>query len=179
MPAAATAGHPAKWVGLSVLGVVFGDLGRSLLHTLTEIERFRRVAPLHVVQSPYNLFERATEVELLPYCQRNDIVTFGSSALCRGLLSGCMRPATTFMDARPGYQRCALGRPSPRASGGGARFCGLVAQQCGPDADSADHQEGDRGSCRLRVRPASASRRRAAKIALVIEERWRLAHIFT
>src|ERR1700733_11293435 len=163
MPAAATAGHPAKWVGLSVLGVVFGDLGRSLLHTLTEIERFRRVAPLHVVQSPYNLFERATEVELLPYCQRNDIVTFGSSALCRGLLSGCMRPATTFMDARPGYQRCALGRPSPRASGGGARFCGLVAQQCGPDADSADHQEGDRGSCRLRVRPASASRRRAAK----------------
>jgi aryl-alcohol dehydrogenase-like predicted oxidoreductase len=64
--------------------------------SIAEIERFRRVAPLHVVQSPYNLFERTTEVELLPYCQRNDIVTFGSSALCRGLLSGCMRPATTF-----------------------------------------------------------------------------------
>jgi aryl-alcohol dehydrogenase-like predicted oxidoreductase len=64
--------------------------------SVTEIERFRRVAPLHVVQSPYNLFERATEAELIPYCHDNDIATLGSSALCRGLLSGRMRAATTF-----------------------------------------------------------------------------------
>jgi aryl-alcohol dehydrogenase-like predicted oxidoreductase len=44
------------------------------------------------------LYERTTEAELLPYCQSNDIVTFGSSALCRGLLSGCMGPATTFKE---------------------------------------------------------------------------------
>ena len=66
--------------------------------SVAEIERFRRVAPLHVVQSPYNLFERTSEAGLLPYCHDNDIVTFGSSALCRGLLSGRMRPATTFKD---------------------------------------------------------------------------------
>src|SRR5207253_5323254 len=34
-------------------------------------ERFRRVAPLHVLQPPYNLFERGIEADLLPYCQKN------------------------------------------------------------------------------------------------------------
>ncbi len=37
MPAAATAGHPAKWVGLAALGVVFGDLGTSPLYTLQTV----------------------------------------------------------------------------------------------------------------------------------------------
>ncbi len=60
------------------------------------MERFRRVAPLHVVQSPYNLFERAIESEILPYCHANDIVTLGYGALCRGLLSGRMRADTKF-----------------------------------------------------------------------------------
>jgi aryl-alcohol dehydrogenase-like predicted oxidoreductase len=64
--------------------------------SVAEIERFRRVAPLHVVQLPYNLFERTAEAQLLPYCHENNIATFGSSALCRGLLSGSMRAATTF-----------------------------------------------------------------------------------
>src|SRR6202163_2769096 len=35
------------------------------------MERFRRVAPLHVLQPPYNLFERGVETDLLPYCHRN------------------------------------------------------------------------------------------------------------
>jgi aryl-alcohol dehydrogenase-like predicted oxidoreductase len=64
--------------------------------SVAEIDRFRRVAPLHVVQLPYNVFERASETELLPYCQGSNIVTFASSALCRGLLGGRMQPATTF-----------------------------------------------------------------------------------
>jgi K+ transporter len=37
MPAAATAGRPTKWVGLSALGVVFGDLGTSPLYTLQTV----------------------------------------------------------------------------------------------------------------------------------------------
>jgi|HubBroStandDraft_1064217.scaffolds.fasta_scaffold08905_3 KUP system potassium uptake protein len=37
MPAATTAGHPAKWVGLAALGVVFGDLGTSPLYTLQTV----------------------------------------------------------------------------------------------------------------------------------------------
>jgi aryl-alcohol dehydrogenase-like predicted oxidoreductase len=61
-----------------------------------QIERFRQVAPLHVLQSPYNLFERGIEAELLPYCRKNNIATLGYGALCRGLLSGRMRPETAF-----------------------------------------------------------------------------------
>jgi aryl-alcohol dehydrogenase-like predicted oxidoreductase len=64
--------------------------------SVAEMERFRRVAPLHVLQSPYNLFERAIEAEILPYGRANHIATFGYGALCRGLLSGRMHPDTTF-----------------------------------------------------------------------------------
>jgi aryl-alcohol dehydrogenase-like predicted oxidoreductase len=64
--------------------------------SVAQMERFRRVAPLHVLQPPYNLFERAIETEILPYCRANDIVTLGYGALCRGLLSGRMSPDTTF-----------------------------------------------------------------------------------
>ena len=61
-----------------------------------QMERFRRVAPLHVLQPPYNLFERGIETDLLPYCRKNEIATLGYGALCRGLLSGRMRPDTVF-----------------------------------------------------------------------------------
>jgi aryl-alcohol dehydrogenase-like predicted oxidoreductase len=54
------------------------------------------VAPLHVLQPPYNLFERDIEAEILPYCRTNQIATLGYGALCRGLLSGRMRPDTKF-----------------------------------------------------------------------------------
>jgi aryl-alcohol dehydrogenase-like predicted oxidoreductase len=65
--------------------------------SVNQMERFRRVAPLHVLQAPYNLFERGIEADLLPYCRKNNIATFGYGALCRGLLSGRMRPDTTFV----------------------------------------------------------------------------------
>jgi aryl-alcohol dehydrogenase-like predicted oxidoreductase len=61
-----------------------------------QMERFRHVAPLHVLQPPYNLFERGIEADLLPYCRTNKIATFGYGALCRGLLSGRMRSNTVF-----------------------------------------------------------------------------------
>jgi aryl-alcohol dehydrogenase-like predicted oxidoreductase len=64
--------------------------------SLEQIEQFRSAAALHVLQSPYNMFERDIETDLLPYCRRNKIATFGYGALCRGLLSGRMRPHTTF-----------------------------------------------------------------------------------
>jgi aryl-alcohol dehydrogenase-like predicted oxidoreductase len=41
--------------------------------SIAQMERFRTVAPLHVLQSPYNLFERDIEAEILPYCRSNDI----------------------------------------------------------------------------------------------------------
>ena len=64
--------------------------------SVRQLDRFRRVAPVHVLQSPYNLFERGIEADLLPYCLDNKIATFGYGALCRGLLSGRMRPDTQF-----------------------------------------------------------------------------------
>jgi aryl-alcohol dehydrogenase-like predicted oxidoreductase len=64
--------------------------------SVAQMDAFRRAAPLHVLQSPYNLFERGIEEEILPYCRRNNIAVLGYGALCRGLLSGRMRPDTTF-----------------------------------------------------------------------------------
>ena len=64
--------------------------------SVAQMERFRQVAPLHVLQPPYNLFERDIEKDILPYARAHHIVTLGYGALCRGLLSGRMRPDTTF-----------------------------------------------------------------------------------
>jgi aryl-alcohol dehydrogenase-like predicted oxidoreductase len=64
--------------------------------SVVEMEQFRRVSPLHVLQSPYNLFERGIEANILAYCRRNNIATLGYGALCRGLLSGRMRADTVF-----------------------------------------------------------------------------------
>ena len=64
--------------------------------SVAQMARFRQVAPLHVLQPPYNLFERAIEADILPYCLANEVATLGYGALCRGLLSGRIRPDTTF-----------------------------------------------------------------------------------
>jgi aryl-alcohol dehydrogenase-like predicted oxidoreductase len=64
--------------------------------SVAQMERFRQIAPLHVLQPPYNLFERGIEAEILPYSQAHGIATLGYGALCRGLLSGRMRPDTLF-----------------------------------------------------------------------------------
>jgi aryl-alcohol dehydrogenase-like predicted oxidoreductase len=64
--------------------------------SVAQMDAFRRAAPLHALQSPYNLFERGIEEQILPYCRRNNIAVLGYGALCRGLLSGRMRPDTQF-----------------------------------------------------------------------------------
>jgi len=64
--------------------------------SVAQMERFRQMAPLHVLQPPYNLFERAIEADILPYARANRIVTLGYGALCRGLLSGRIRSETVF-----------------------------------------------------------------------------------
>jgi aryl-alcohol dehydrogenase-like predicted oxidoreductase len=64
--------------------------------SVAQIERFRRVAKLHVVQPPYNLFERKIEKELLPYCREAGLATLTYGALCRGLLSGKLQEDAHF-----------------------------------------------------------------------------------
>ena len=61
-----------------------------------QIEAFRKVAPVQTVQSPYNLFERAIEEDVLPYCRDKNIATLAYGSLCRGLLSGRMTAQTKF-----------------------------------------------------------------------------------
>jgi len=61
-----------------------------------QMDAFRTAAQLDAVQSPYNLFEREIEADVLPYAARMGITVLAYGALCRGLLSGRMRPTTTF-----------------------------------------------------------------------------------
>jgi aryl-alcohol dehydrogenase-like predicted oxidoreductase len=64
--------------------------------SVAQIERFRRVAKLHTVQPPYNLFEREMEKDLLPYCNQSGLATLTYGALCRGLLSGKLQEDAHF-----------------------------------------------------------------------------------
>jgi aryl-alcohol dehydrogenase-like predicted oxidoreductase len=61
-----------------------------------QMDEFSKVAPLHTAQPPYNLFERAIEQDVLPYCRDRDIAVLAYGSLCRGLLSGRMSPTTQF-----------------------------------------------------------------------------------
>jgi len=61
-----------------------------------QMDAFSAVAPLHVVQPPYNLFEREIEKDVLPYAEEHELAVLAYGALCRGLLSGRMRPDTGF-----------------------------------------------------------------------------------
>ena len=65
-------------------------------YSLEQMNLFQEIAPLHTAQPPYNLFERGVERDVLPYCRIRGISTLTYGALCRGLLSGRMRPDTQF-----------------------------------------------------------------------------------
>ncbi len=65
-------------------------------YSTAQMEAFRKQSPLNACQPPYNLFEREIEEDILPYCKENEITLLTYGALCRGLLSGKMRPDTQF-----------------------------------------------------------------------------------
>ena len=65
-------------------------------YDIGQMDAFRAHAPLSVVQSPYNLFERAIDADILPYARDTGLNVLAYGALCRGLLSGRMRAATAF-----------------------------------------------------------------------------------
>ena len=54
-----------------------------------QMTAFQSVAPLHVVQSPYNLFERQIDADVLPYAKGHHLTVLAYGALCRG----CSRAA--------------------------------------------------------------------------------------
>jgi aryl-alcohol dehydrogenase-like predicted oxidoreductase len=61
-----------------------------------QMDAFRGFAKLDAVQPPYNLFEREIEEDVLPYAKQRSLAVLAYGALCRGLLSGRMTPATRF-----------------------------------------------------------------------------------
>ncbi len=61
-----------------------------------QMDAFRAVAPLHAVQPPYNLFERAIDADIFPYAQQQGLAMLAYGSLCRGLLSGRMKADTQF-----------------------------------------------------------------------------------
>ncbi|MGD0216691.1 MAG: aldo/keto reductase [Desulfobaccales bacterium] len=61
-----------------------------------QIQDFRRGGPVHLVQPPYNLFERAIEADLMPFCRQNNLALMAYGALCRGLLSGQVKPGRQY-----------------------------------------------------------------------------------
>jgi len=56
--------------------------------TREQIMACQRVTPVHSLQSPFNLFEREIQGELLPFCESTGIATMAYGGLCRGLLTG-------------------------------------------------------------------------------------------
>jgi aryl-alcohol dehydrogenase-like predicted oxidoreductase len=61
-----------------------------------QMDRFMSVSELHTVQPPYNLFERQIDRDVLPYVRKKSLSALAYGPLCRGLLSGRMRPDTKF-----------------------------------------------------------------------------------
>ncbi|MBS3816574.1 MAG: aldo/keto reductase [Candidatus Thermoplasmatota archaeon] len=61
-----------------------------------QMDEFRKYAPLHACQPPFNLLEREIEKDVLPYCLEKDIHLLTYGALCRGLLTGKMERETEF-----------------------------------------------------------------------------------
>ena len=57
-------------------------------YDVTQLEAFAAAAPLHSLQPPYNIFERAIEQDILPWCREHGLAVLAYGALCRGLLSG-------------------------------------------------------------------------------------------
>lgn len=62
----------------------------------SQMDEFRKAAPIHFCQPPYNLFERGIEGDVKPYCHQNGIALITYGALCRGLLTGKMHENSQF-----------------------------------------------------------------------------------
>jgi aryl-alcohol dehydrogenase-like predicted oxidoreductase len=61
-----------------------------------QMKQFMSVSRLHTVQPPYNLFERQIDSDVLPFVRDKHVSAFAYGSLCRGLLTGTMRPDTKF-----------------------------------------------------------------------------------
>jgi aryl-alcohol dehydrogenase-like predicted oxidoreductase len=61
-----------------------------------QMAQFDRTRPVETLQPPYHLFRRGIEDEVLPYTREHNIGVLVYSPLASGLLTGRLRPETTF-----------------------------------------------------------------------------------
>ena len=61
-----------------------------------QMDSFLAAAKLDAVQSPYNLFEREIEADVLPYASGAGLTVLSYGALCRGLLTGKITANSKF-----------------------------------------------------------------------------------
>lgn len=64
--------------------------------SVEQIETFKKIAPVHTIQPPYNIFEQDFKNELLPYAKNENITALYYGSICRGLLSGRMTVDSKF-----------------------------------------------------------------------------------
>jgi aryl-alcohol dehydrogenase-like predicted oxidoreductase len=128
-----------------------------------QMEIFRTVAPLHVVQSPYNLFERAIEYDVRPYAFSHDLTVFAYGALCRGLLSGRMRQDTKFTGTTcgrpiPSSSRAGTGSISTRSRGSTGLRASATTEACSPSPCAGSWTRGPPSPYGARAGPISCRR---------------------
>jgi len=63
---------------------------------LSQIKECLKYGPVHSLQPPYNLYERAIEKEILPFCSKNNMGVLAYGSICRGLLTGKMTPQSHY-----------------------------------------------------------------------------------
>jgi aryl-alcohol dehydrogenase-like predicted oxidoreductase len=64
--------------------------------SVDQIAHFQEVAPIHTVQPPLNIFERAAEADVIPYARQHGMTVVAYGSLCRGLLTGSVTNTTKF-----------------------------------------------------------------------------------
>ena len=57
-------------------------------YSLKQIQEFRKYCPVHILQMPYNMFERNIEIEIAPFCLQQGISLLVYSPLDSGILTG-------------------------------------------------------------------------------------------
>ncbi len=84
---------------------------------LDELQAVQHIAPVTSLQPPYSLIRREAEIELLPYCQSQNIGVIAYSPMASGLLSGAMTreriaslPINDWRTRSPEFQEPKLSR---------------------------------------------------------------------
>jgi aryl-alcohol dehydrogenase-like predicted oxidoreductase len=61
-----------------------------------QMDEFSQTLPVETLQPPYHLFRREIEDSILPYTRSHDIGVLVYGPLAHGLLTGALKPGTTF-----------------------------------------------------------------------------------